>query len=70
MQSNDSLVLCLHCWDGLGWQRIGGVNSSSSIDTSNNDDSGNAQMTITTVAMTVAIDPQHLSFTNFTLQEY
>ena len=47
MQSNDSLILYWHCWDGLGWQLIGGVNSSSSIDTCDNDDSGNAQMTIT-----------------------
>ena len=26
MQTNDSLVLCWHCWGGLGWQLIGGVN--------------------------------------------
>ena len=32
---------------------LGGVNSSSSIDRCDNDDSDNAQMTITTVAMTV-----------------
>ena len=41
----------------LVWVRVaahlGGVNSSSSIDRCDNDDSGNAQMTITTVAMTV-----------------
>ena len=29
MQTNDSLVLCLHCWGGLGWQLIGGVNISN-----------------------------------------
>ena len=51
MQSNDSLVLCLHCWCGFAWQLIWGVNSSSSIDRCDNDDSGNAQITITTVAM-------------------
>ena len=28
MQINDSLVLCWHCWCGLGWQLIGGVNIS------------------------------------------
>ena len=29
MQSNDSLVLYWHCWGGLGWQLIGGVNISN-----------------------------------------
>ena len=29
MQTNDSLVLCLHCWGGLGWQLIEGVNISN-----------------------------------------
>ena len=29
MQTNDSLVLCLHCWGGLGWKLIGGVNISN-----------------------------------------
>ena len=29
MQTNDSLVLCLHCWGGLGWQIIGGINISN-----------------------------------------
>ena len=53
MQTNDSLVLCLHCWGGFGWQRIAVVNSSSNIDRCDIDDRGNALMTITTVAMTV-----------------
>ena len=29
MQTNDSLVLCWHCWGGLWLQRIGGVNNSN-----------------------------------------
>ena len=29
MQTNNSLVLCWHCWCGLGWQRIRGVNISN-----------------------------------------
>ena len=29
MQTNASLVLCWHCWGGLGWQLIGGVNISN-----------------------------------------
>ena len=29
MQTNDSLGLCWHCWGGLGWQLIGGVNISN-----------------------------------------
>ena len=28
MQTNDSVVLCLHCWGGLGWEIIGGANIS------------------------------------------
>ena len=29
MQTNDSIVLCWHCWGGLGWQLIGEVNISN-----------------------------------------
>ena len=55
MQTNDSLVLSWHYWGGIRWHRIALVNSSSNIDRcdiDDIDDSGNAQMTITTVAMT------------------
>ena len=29
MQTNDSLVLCWHCWGGLGWQLFERVNISN-----------------------------------------
>ena len=54
-QCNQITPLCCVCTVGVGSRgsSFGGVNSSSSIDRCDNDDSGNAQMTITTVAMTV-----------------
>ena len=31
MQTNESLVSCWHCWGGLGWQLIEGVNIRNAI---------------------------------------